>query len=78
MTRRIQRKRLFMRPRSSCFPNIHGRPDGKNQEERNMRKKFKQANSHNLGKTKLSSCKLFTIAKKLLTANNNCKKSYLL
>jgi len=52
-----------MRPRSSCFPNIHGRPDGKNQEEINMRRKFKQDNSHNLGKTKLSSRELFTIVK---------------
>jgi hypothetical protein len=45
------------------FPNIHGKPDGKNQEERNMRKKFKQANSQNLGKEKLASCKLSTAAK---------------
>jgi hypothetical protein len=40
------------------FPNIHGKPDGKNQAEGNMRKKVKQANSQNLGKEKLASCKL--------------------
>jgi hypothetical protein len=53
------------------FPNIHGKPDGKNQEERKMRKKVKQANSQNLGKTKLASCKLFTAAKTL-----DCQQHY--
>jgi hypothetical protein len=47
------------------FPNIHGKPDGKNQEKRNMRKKVKQAISQNIGQEKLSSCELFTTTKTL-------------
>jgi hypothetical protein len=59
---RVDQTQIFL------FPNIHGKPDGKNQEERKMRKKVKQANSQNLGKEKLASCKLSTAAK-TLTAN---------
>ena len=56
---RSYRTHIFM------LPNIHGKPNGNNQEERNMRKKVKQDNSQNLGKEKLVSCELSTAAKTL-------------
>jgi len=56
------KKELF-RPIYSFLQNIHGKNDGKNQYGRKIRKKVKQANSQNLGMTKLASCKLSIVAK---------------
>jgi hypothetical protein len=51
---RVDQTQIFL------LPNIHGKPNGKNQAEGKMREKVKQANSQNLGKEKLASSKLST------------------
>jgi hypothetical protein len=56
------KKELF-RPRYSFLQNINGKNDAKNQYGRKIKNKVKQANSQNLGMTKLASCRLFTTMK---------------